>query len=133
MAYPQLAQAIALEPVEHRSKPLVEGLGFVGDTHEDEPFPFRQRGSVERIVALIECLDLLHVRRADQTSVNRVGPRVVWTLDRLREASGPVTANPRTAMAADVEERAQLARAIAQNDQGLARHRAHHVVARNGK
>src|SRR6185436_1626877 len=85
-------------------------------------------GGVERVALLVEPLDVLHVGRADELAVGAVGPGVVRALERLAEATRLLAADPRAAMTADVEERAQHALAIAQHDDRFAADRAQKVL-----
>src|SRR6185369_9216659 len=72
------------------------------------------------MLRLIEPLDIIHMRRAQQFPIQSVGPGVVWTLDSLRELSSLRFAHPRPAMTADIVQRMQLALLVAHNDQTLA-------------
>ena len=95
----------ALETTEHGREHALEWRGVVADIHEDEAFPFGERGGVQRIVAFIEAVDVLHVRSADEAAVGRVGPGVIGALDRLGELARSDVADLRSAVPADVEER----------------------------
>ncbi len=79
---------------------------------------------------LVEPVDLVHVWRADEPPVGGVGPRVIRALNRLGELARSFTADPGAAMPADVEERAQLAVAVAHDDQRFPGDVSHDVVAR---
>src|SRR5688500_11771302 len=87
---------------------------------------------MEWVVALVEALDLLHVRRAGQPAVEPIRPGVIRTLDRLREAPTRRLAQPRPAMPADVVERANGPGAITKHDDALAGDVGEHVRARFG-
>jgi hypothetical protein len=76
---------------------------------------------MQRVVALVEALDLVHVRRAVQPPIEPVRPGVVWTLNGLRERSTRILTQPRPAMPADVVERANDSRAVTHDDQALTR------------
>ncbi len=73
------------EPMHHRREILVEGLGVVADVHEKKALAFGDRGGVQRKVAFVEPVDLMHVWRADEAPVGGVCPRVIRALNRLGE------------------------------------------------
>src|SRR6185312_10313760 len=81
-------------------------------------------------LAAIEALGAAHVRRADETSVERIGPRVIRALDVRIEMSGRLLADARAPMPADIVKRARRAALIPRDDHALGADRAHHVVAR---
>ena len=85
---------------------------------------------MQRIGLLIEAFHLVHVRRADQTPVERVRPRVIRALDRLGEPALGRFAQPRAAVAADVVVRSGVAGLIAQHDDALAADLGDEVIAR---
>src|SRR4029079_4706212 len=72
----------AHEPRHHRREPCAERLTLFAHTREKKTRELSDARRVEWELALVEPLDLLHVRRADETAVGRVGPRVVRTLNR---------------------------------------------------
>src|SRR2546430_6662413 len=84
---------------------------------------------MERVIALVEPLDLAHVGRADQLPVDGVGPGVIGALDRFREPPARLLAQPGAAVAAHVVKRAQGAVPPPDHDHALARDGAQHVVA----
>src|SRR5216117_629818 len=84
---------------------------------------------MQRVVSLVEARHLVHVGRADQLPVDRVGPCVVGALDRLGEAAARLLAQSGAAVAAHVVERAQGAVPTAHDDHALARDGAEHVLA----
>ena len=85
---------------------------------------------MQRIGLLVEPLDLVHVRRANQAPVECVRPRVIRALNRFGEAALGRFAQPRAAMATDVVVRVALARLIAQHDDALAADLRDEVIAR---
>ena len=74
---------------------------------------------LQRVVVLAEVRHFVHVRRADQASVEVVGPRVIWALDAAAENAIGLGAEPSPAMTADVVERVHARRA-ARDDDALA-------------
>src|SRR5438045_9729070 len=85
---------------------------------------------MERIGLLVESLDFMHVRRANQATIQRVGPRVIGALNRFRQPATRGFAEPRAAMAADIVIRAPVAGLVAQDDDALAGDLRQHVIAR---
>src|SRR5687768_4139843 len=79
---------------------------------------------MQRVGLLAEVRDLVHVGRADQPSVEVVGPRVVGALDAAAEGAMVLGAQFRTAMPAHVIERVDLSGAIAGDDDALAEYLA---------
>src|SRR2546421_2961309 len=74
-------------------------------------------------------IQLLHVRRAEQATVERVGPTMVGALDAsLKVALGGRT-NAGAAMATDVEEGLHAAGCIARDDDAFTGDLAQNVVA----
>ena len=81
------AESLDVEPAEaarERSERPVQRLRVARQIDEQESFPCRERDRVQRIIPLVEARDLVHVGRADQRPVERVGPGVIGALDRLR-------------------------------------------------
>src|SRR5207247_8735757 len=99
----------AAEPACEGSERAREGLRLLRQGDEQEPFPLGERDLVERVVPLVEPCDLVHMRRADQRAIERVGPRVVGALDRLGKTSALRLAQPGAAMAAHIVEGAHRA------------------------
>ncbi len=126
----QQGQVVARESSLERREPLRRRSRLGIEVHEQEPFPRGERDGVQRIRLLIEAFHLVHVRRANQAPVERVGPRVIWALDRLGEAALGRFAQPRAAMATDVVVRVTLTGLIAQHDDALATDRRDEVIAR---
>ena len=79
------------------------------------------------MVGFIETLDMIHVRRTGQMSVQPVGPCVVGTLNGLEMATR-FFAQARPAMPADVIKAVNLAGLIADHDQTFARHLLQKVI-----
>src|SRR5439155_22683762 len=88
----------------------------------------RERDRVQRIVPLVEARDLVHMRRADQRAVERVGPGVVGALYRFGQAAALAVAQPGAAVAAHVVEGAHGAILPAHQDDALPRDRADHII-----
>src|SRR5262249_24434705 len=70
-----------------------------------------------------------HVRRRQQMALEVVGPGVVGTLDAIDEVPLGLFAQPGAAVAANVEQRADLARSIPRDDDALVTERSLQVVA----
>ena len=104
---------------------------LAGEVHEEEPGVAVDRYTVERVGRPLEELVLLHVRRADQLTVQVVGPRVIRTDERLADVAGPleIVDELRSAVAADVVEAAQLAGLGPHHEDRLACDVANDVVA----
>ena len=120
----------AREPVEERGVRVLEGLGLLSEMDEQEAAPRGGRRPVQRIVRAVEPFDLVHVGRAQQTSVERVGPRVVRALDRAAQPPPLLFAESRPAMAAHVVMGARDSILPADDDHALARGRDQEVLAR---
>src|ERR1700719_268438 len=71
--------------------------------HKDESFPKPQVYRMQRIIRLLEFSYLVHVRRADQFTVEPVGPRVIRTLN-CRCMAACIFFQPCPAMATDIVE-----------------------------
>ena len=69
---------------------------------------------MQRVIRLIESRHLIHVRRANQSSVEPVGPRVIRTLNG-RRVTTRVLLQTRPAMTTDVEEPVDLSGLIPNN------------------
>src|SRR2546423_2783409 len=85
---------------------------------------------MQRVCLLVESFDFMHVRRADQAAIQRVGPRVIGALNRFRQPASRGFAEPRAAMAADIVIRAPLAGLVTQDDDALAGDLRQYVIAR---
>src|SRR5437899_9577045 len=75
---------------------------------------------MQRIVRLIKARDIIHVRRADQSSIQSVRPSVIGTLNSHRP-SVSVFDESASAVAAHIVKPADGGAFIADNDQALAR------------
>jgi len=102
---PQGGEVEAAEPPGDRREGLCERLGGPREVDENEALPGLERYGMERVIALVEPLDLAHVGRADQLPVDGVGPGVIGALDRFREPTARLLAQPGAAVAAYVVER----------------------------
>ena len=108
--------------------------------HEDEATPGRRRrrGSSPNRVGS-KSVDVLGVRRAQQPTVQAVGPRVVGAAQRLRAARGRRIGvrvdrdDLRAAMPADVEEGVQRARLVRRDEDALAGDVDHGETVRLGQ
>src|SRR5437899_3132274 len=60
--------------------------------HKNETFPQTERQRVQRIIRFLEPLDALHVRSADQTPVEAIGPGMVRTLNGAAQVPALVLA-----------------------------------------
>ena len=117
----QVRQVEPREAAQQRRVCLGERLGIVGQVDEEEPLPAAPpRTAMQRIVGLVEALDVAVDGRADQPAIERVGPGMIGTLNRLGELPGVLLAEPGTAVAADVVVGPQGAATIAQHDDALA-------------
>ena len=72
--------------------------------------PVRDLHRVQRKFFLPEMRHILHVRRAEQPSVETIGPGMVRALDAAAEIAGVVGAQTRAAVPADVVKGAQYGR-----------------------
>ena len=125
---PQARDVEAAEPTFQGSERARERLRLLRQSDEQEPFPLGERDLVERVVPLVEPRDLVHVRRADQRAIERVGPRVVGALNRLGKTSALRLAQPGAAVAAHIVEGAHRAVLTAHDDDALAAGGADRVV-----
>ncbi len=116
------------------AQPLVERPWLVGQAHEQETRVLPHPDAVQRVVRALELLVLVDVRRGEQAAVEVVRPCVVRALERLAEmaARGLVVEQLRAAVGAHVVEGAQLAVAVAHDEDRLADDVADEVVARPG-
>lgn len=77
------------------------------DADDDQPVPHLEVRADERIAREVD--DVVHRWRAEQRTVEPVGPPVVRA-DEPPNTPGQLAADLRTAVAADVEQRAQAVR-----------------------
>src|SRR5437660_222405 len=77
------------------------GVSCVREIYENESFPRRQVYWAEGVISLIETWNFVHVRRADQSSVECIRPGVIWALNRA-DLSAWIGAKPRAAMSANI-------------------------------
>ena len=89
-------------PVQLR-EPFFQWHRVLIEIDEDESFPKREIHRAQGIISLIEPRHFIHVRRADQPTIEPVGPGVIRTLNRGRVAAR-VFLQARPTMPADVEE-----------------------------
>jgi len=83
--------------------------------------------AVQRVLVLAEAGR--HMRRRQQAALQIVGPVVIRALDAIDEVALGLLAEPRAAMAADVEERVHGARPVSRDDDAFVAERAREVVA----
>ena len=126
-------EIVVHESSHQRREPLLGRYRRGVEIHEQKPFPLRERHAVQRVRLLVESFHFIHVRRADQTPIERVRPRVVGALDRFRETAVRGFTQAGAAMAADVVVRSGVGRLIAQHDDALARDADQEVIARAGE
>ena len=110
-------------------KSFREGHWILCQVHENETFPECKVDSMERMFSFIEAIDMLHMRRAQQSPIQPIGPGVIRTLDNLGEMPLLRFAHPGPAMTADIVEPVQLALLVADNDQTLSRNLCEQIVA----
>src|SRR3954470_5084824 len=89
--------------------------------------PHFAAGAVERIVLLRK--SRRHVRRRQQASLDPVGPVVIRALDAIGEMAFGLLAQARSAVPTDVEQRVNISRAAARDDDALVAERAREEVA----
>jgi len=104
----QLSHRPRAELADERGERLLEGLGLQGETDEDTALPDGHRHGLERVVVRAEGLHLIHERRADERTIERIGPGVVGALNGLGELALWLGEQPRPAVSAHVVVRAQL-------------------------
>src|SRR5262245_57637305 len=71
------------------------------------------------MLSFIEAVGLVHVRCADQSAVQGIGPGMIRALDRLPKLTGCSLAQPRPTMTADIVKSTDRAFLIAENNQAL--------------
>ena len=96
---------------------------------EDESFPKREIHRAQGIISLIEPRHFIHVRRADQPTIEPVGPGVIRTLNRGRVAAC-VFLQSRSSVAAHIKEAVHLSIFISNNNQRFPDNLLDEVVAR---
>jgi hypothetical protein len=99
------------------------------EVRKQKPFPLRERDCVKRIRLLVEPFHFIHMRRADQATIERVRPGVIGTLNRLGQPAPGRFTESRAAMTADVVVGAQLTGLIAQHDDAFPGDLGQQVVA----
>jgi hypothetical protein len=99
----------------------------VTEAREHQAVPDLERQPVEAERVVINHLAVRHRRRADQTPLEVVGPLVVGAYDPLQPAARLVD-HPRAAVAADVQQRGELAFGRAHHEDALADQLADHEV-----
>ena len=88
-------------PCQRREPFLQRSRANLAEIHENESLPQTEVHRMQRIIGLIKPGNVVHVRRADQSSIERVSPCVIRTLNRGR-MSALILAEPRPAMTANV-------------------------------
>ena len=115
-----------------RREDLVQRWRLLRQTNEDKAFPQLQPYGMQRIISLIEAGDGIHVRCPNQSAVKRIGPGVIWTLDR-RAMPARLLAQPRPSVAANIVKSTHCALLIAHHDEALTRHLLNEVIPRPGE
>ena len=103
--------------------------GIFGEVHENETFPECQPDRVERMFRFIEAIDIVHMGRAHQRSIQPIGPGVIRALDGVGELARSLFAHSRSTMTADIVERMDLAFLVTDNDQTLSRNICEQILA----
>src|SRR3712207_6262494 len=80
------------------------------------------------MLGFLESRHAVHVRSAEQASIERVRPGVIGALDR-RRMPALLFAHPRSAMPADVDERMQAPLLVTRDDEALTADQRKKVVA----
>src|SRR5690242_8887934 len=75
---------------------------------------------MQRVVSLVKARDIIHVRRANQSSIQSVRPCVIRTLNS-HDLSVPVFDEAAPSVAANIIKPLDLSAFIPHNDQALAR------------
>src|SRR5262245_51316235 len=75
-------------------------------------------------------LDLVHMRRANQTSVQTVRPSVIRALDRLAKLAALFLAQSRSTVAANIVKSVHFSHLITQNNQTFPCYLLHEIIAR---
>src|SRR5882724_6489788 len=83
---------------------------------------------MQRIVRLIESQQLIHVRRANQSAIERVGPSMIRALNRSGQLSVSVFNESTSAVATHIVKPVDLAAFVAHNDQTLLRYFSDKIV-----
>ena len=82
------------------------------------------------MLGLIKTIDFVHVRRADESSVQTICPGMIWALEGLAQVAALLLADPGPAMAADIVESPHSPFLLAQNDQTFTHDFLHEIIAR---
>src|SRR5438477_8202971 len=112
-----------------RRKDFLQRRGILSKVDEDEAFPKGKTDRMERVRGFIEPLNLIHVRRANQSSVEGICPAMVRALD-LAKVPTLLLAQPCSPVTADIIEGANFPILIAQDDEALARYSLQEIIAR---
>src|SRR4030095_10049289 len=115
-----------------RLKPFLERRRGIREIQENKTFPKTQPRRFQRIISLIESRRLIHVRRAKQSPIQRVRPRVIRALNRCG-VTILLFAKSRPAVTANVVERADRRSLILPDDQTFAGYFRKEIVARFGE
>ncbi len=105
----QLRQVPVREFSAQRREHFFQWRRRVRQIDEDEPLPRRQVYGVQRIIGFFKAGHIVHVRCTDESTVERVGPRVIGTLNR-GHMSPRFLAQPSPAMSTNIVEAAQARR-----------------------
>ena len=123
-------EAIGCESLDCIAEMLHQRRALRIEVHEYEAAPAFEPDRDEAVVGLVESDDPLHSGRAHELSAERVRPGVIGTTDGGTAAAAGK--EPRAAMPARVGKGVQLARTVADDDDGFAEQVGGDVVAGGG-
>src|SRR5262245_21519573 len=112
-AYFETRQLPCCELAHQRRVIFLKRHWIRGEIDVKKTFPLYDADPIEGMLIFFEPAELLHMRRADQLSIQTVCPGVVWTLDRVGELADGICAEPRATVAANVIECSGLALPVA--------------------
>ena len=120
---PALDDVVVTEPAGDRAGDRVlERRRLVGQAHPDVAQPLPQVDGDQPVLRAVDVLHLREVRRGHERAVEGVGPGVVPALELALAGSRLLHAHARTAVPADVQERAQLLVAAADDQHVFTTH-----------
>lgn len=115
-----------------RREPLLQPLRASLQVHENEAFPKPEIHRRQGVVRLVESGDIIHMRRAHQSAVQCVSPRMIRALNR-RGMTTRFLLQPASTVSADIVKGSDLTLLISDYDQALFGDRCYEEVARTGK
>src|SRR6266404_6982612 len=101
-----------------RLKPFLQRSGCISEIQETKAFPKTKPRRLQRIFRLVESWHLIHVRRAKQSPIERVRPRVIGALN-CSALSVSAFDEATTAVAAHIVKAMDLSAFISDNDEAL--------------